>query len=404
MDDCQIEKQEGDSFIKDIADFPIHFLRAYLDIAMELEIEEATPEELKTAPRVLDTGREYLQSSSLHAREARWVRWMDGRNTLSQIFQEFAGDEREIMAMINVLKQLKVLDLGQPLPQRFQKKASDIQKEAPKKEAPPEDRNVVHIKGPESSKPANPIYQVALDLDKPYHLLLKIAVDAPKTQVKIAYDQWVRKLSLDSIETAYVVPEERAIANKVFDQLTLAYSVFSDTKKRDDYLKGLSQKQKPVPSPKVLAEVHCQKAKLFIGKRKYEEAEKEIRKAMELDPEESAYLVELAALVMVKSHSRKEIISDEVEKQLKKALKMNSGNLEAFYQLGIYYKLKGDLEHAKLAFLKMNEIKQNEPRAASELRLLHKKMDQKKGESSFMKLFKKKEEGSKSKKAEDEDD
>jgi len=88
--------------------------------------------------------------------------------------------------------------------------------------------------------------------------------------------------------------------------------------------------------------------------------------------------------------SKKEIVPVEVEKELKEAVKLNTANLEAFYQLGSYYKYKQDYEKAQKAFNKMIEIKANEPRASAELRLLNKRLEKKGGESSFLGLFKKK--------------
>ena len=76
---------------------------------------------------------------------------------------------------------------------------------------------------------------------------------------------------------------------------------------------------------------------------------------------------------------------------LKEALKLNSNDARAFFQLGTAHKLSGDLEKARLYFMKTSEIDPKHNKAMSELRLIHRRLgDQKKSESTFMKLFKKK--------------
>jgi tetratricopeptide (TPR) repeat protein len=393
LEGAEIVAEEGEQFLIGITDTPVDFFRAYLDFfqdwVTEPDLGRFPPDK---ALSLSAKGRNYLSGRSLHGKELKVVRLLNGRQTLHQILESSPGEETPAFAIVEGLNVMKFIDLVDPLPQRFQRSAAEItsEKALPKEETTTPGARVVDLTEPASPKKGSPIYTLALQLDQPYPKLLQLPAQANRFQVKKAFDEMVRQYHLDAIPETYK-GEEQKLAEAALNRLTLAFTVFSDDKRRHEYLQALGRHEAPKePAPKVKAEVALQKAHLFIAKKKFDEAEAEIRKAIELDPEESTYHVDLAELLMARATSQKGPLPNIVETELRLALKLNSADARAFFQIGVFFKVQDDLEKARNAFQKVLEIRPNDNKANTELRLINKRLESRKSEISLLNLFKKK--------------
>jgi tetratricopeptide (TPR) repeat protein len=393
LEGAEIVAEEGEQFLIGITDTPVDFFRAYLDFFQDWVTEPDLGRFPSDKALSLNAkGQKYLSGRSLHGKELKVVRLLNGRQTLPQVLESSPGEETPAFAIVEALNMMKFLDLIDPLPQRFQRSAAEITSERalPKEESTTPGARVVDLTEPASPKKGSPIYTLALQLDQPYPKLLHLPAQANRFQAKKAFDELVRQYHLDAIPETYK-DEELKLAEAALNRLTLAFTVFSDDKRRHEYLQALGRHEAPTePAPKVKAEVALQKAHLFIAKKKFEEAEAEIRKAIELDPEESTYHVDLAELIMTRATSRKEPLPNTAETELRLALKLNSTDARAFFQMGVFFMVQADLEKARNAFQKVLEIRPSDNKANTELRLINKRLESRKSEINLRNLFKKK--------------
>ena len=395
LEGANIRSEECENQLDGIPELSIDFFRTVLDMIYSSsipEVEELFPKE--RAVRVTVPAKEYLAQRSLKPGEAKVVRLLDGKRNVQGILGNCGGDPDEAALFIKTLKAFGFLESVDLPPQRFTMPASAVKKE---EEAPPPAneetaRRVISIQE-ETTKPsqsASPVYAWALRMDRPYHELLNLPVDSNKFQAKRNYDAIVRELHLDAAVQKYK-EKELEIAEKLFDRLTLALTIWSDDKRRQDYLKNLNaRKPSDVPSVEIQAEVCVQKARLLILRKHFDMAEAELRKAMELAPKESAYHVELAECLIHRATSEKKPMSDNIEQELRAALKLNSSDERAFFQLGVLAKVSGDVEKAKGYFNKVISLKPNHAQALAEIRLIQRREGGKKSDSTILSFFKKK--------------
>lgn len=83
-------------------------------------------------------------------------------------------------------------------------------------------------------------------------------------------------------------------------------------------------------------------------------------------------------------------MSDNIEQELRAALKLNSSDERAFFQLGVLAKVSGDVEKAKGYFNKVISLKPNHAQALAEIRLIQRREGGKKSDSTILSFFKKK--------------
>lgn len=394
LEGAEIQPAPGDDALKDVPELPIDFFRLYLDIVYSTYL--ALDDDLlpaKKAVSLTSAGQSYLQAQSLTPNESKLYRFLDGRHGASDLFARVARDDAE--PFLFALKEMKFLDFKAMPPPRYTKPIAEAASEKEKKEDPAqkprnEASRVVEIKDDLPPEPSSPIYTYALRMTRPYHEFLDLPQNSNRFQVKKCYDTLVRDLNLFSIPENYE-GKDREIAEKVFDRMTLALTILSDDKRKHEYFQSLA-KHTPegAVEPTILAESAAQKARVFASKRRFDQAEEQVRKAIELMPKEAAYHVELAELHMLMATANREPLPESVEKTLKEAMKLNSSEPDAFLQLAIYYKVTGDTDKARACYQKVLDLKPNHPKATAELRLLNMRAASKKGESPLLKLFKKK--------------
>lgn len=392
MEEAEVQLEKGEEHLEGVPDLTIDMFRISLDLSALHDIDDEAKLPMDQAPKLTEQGKTYLKDKAVRPNESRVVRTFDGTKTLETLISGSGLDPSAVEVMAYALQALGFLEFNEPLPQRFSRPASEVSSNSMEEDVVNEpERQVVTIdeKEPPCSKDL-PIYTWALRLDKPLTDLLNVGVTTTKIQIRKAYEGLVRDLHLDSIVENYE-EKDRKIAEDVFNRLTLAVTILSDDKRRHEYVTDLAQR-KPAkdPSKGITAEVHLQKAKVLMNKKQFSGAEKEIRSAIELMPEESAYYVALADLQLHQAIADKVTpLPESIEQTLKKALSLNQQDLMALFQYGIYAKLNSDFEKAKNLFQKILEVAPNHKQTLSEIRLVNQRLEAKK-KPSILGLFKKK--------------
>jgi tetratricopeptide (TPR) repeat protein len=108
---------------------------------------------------------------------------------------------------------------------------------------------------------------------------------------------------------------------------------------------------------------------MLLRQRNFKEAEKKFIEAIELNPDESAY-VGINAWAKYLGAPDKEVVFEDVKKELKNAIEMDKNIAENFYYLGSIYKFSENLASAEKFFAMAIEKDPNYIEAKRELRLL----------------------------------
>jgi len=397
LENARLNIEDGEDQIKEIPELSIDFFRVLLEVFGMFEDKD--PQvifPINRAIKLTGQGKQYLSTRTLSPGEVKLVRLLDGKRNFDQLMEEASGDLDSNSVLTITLKELGFLEFVDLPPQKFTVSVSrsETEKMAASQASSLADSSIREIVTVENKPKAStsPIYHWALRLDRPLQELLKVSTATLKPQIKQAYDSIVKELHLASIDEHYQDEKERDLAYRVLDRLTLGLTIFSDDTRRQQYLMSfVKSKTEQQPPVKISAEVHILKAKLHITKKKFEKAEEEIKKSLELNPEESSYHVFYAETLIQRAAFEKQPFPETIEQELRKALKLNSSDYSAFFQLGVLFKLRSDFEKARDLFNKVLQLKPNHPQAASELRLINLRLEEKKkGESTFLKLFKSK--------------
>ncbi len=394
MQSGAIEVEDGEEHLEEIPDIPIDFFRNLLDLFQSMFVtggEEKLPQD--KAFEISDDGKAHLEKYQLKPHEARLIRLLDGTMVFEQVMEEVRGDPDETVSFLLALKALSMLKMSDPPPTRFQRKATEVYhepEEDPEAEKIPTETAEAPEKAADEAKKSSPLYQWILRMDRPLTDLLQVRATTTRFQIRKAYEKVVRDLHLGDIERSYD-PSDHEMAHKLLDRLALAVTVLEDDKRRKEYIETLAQRLPPrEPPPAIEAESSLQKALIYHQKRHFSAAEKEIRRAIELQPDEPDYRVALADNLIHQAVVKKQPFPDEIEKELKFAMSKSSSHPGVYYQMGIYHKLQSNPEKARDYFHRAVELKPDHAQASAELRLINQRLEKKKPESTFSKLFSKK--------------
>ena len=226
-----------------------------------------------------------------------------------------------------------------------------------------------------------------------YYQILGVENDSGKEKIKEAYFILVKKLHPDA--NPDLSKEIRHKAEQVFVKIAEAYETLSDYEKRADYDTQLETSDVRSHLKELYeAELAYKKGKTFLKQRSYEEAESEFKKAVELNPNEGAYVGALAWATFLAAMDKDQVLNS-VREQLEKAISLNSGIAETYYYLGCIYKHTNLRSDAETSFSKALECDPNYLEAKRELWLLQKRKPdkyddgEKKGKGFWSSLFKK---------------
>ena len=201
-----------------------------------------------------------------------------------------------------------------------------------------------------------------------YYEILNIKKDASVDEIKEAYFISIKKFHPDA---NMIFPEGiRVKSERIFTKVTKAYEILSDEHKRNtfDEKEELSKFREQANSL-YEAEIIYSEGEMLLRQRNFKEAEKKFIEAIELNPDESAY-VGINAWAKYLGAPDKEVVFEDVKKELKNAIEMDKNIAENYYYLGSIYKFSESLVSAEKFFATAIEKDPNYIDAKRELRLL----------------------------------
>jgi len=204
--------------------------------------------------------------------------------------------------------------------------------------------------------------------EEDYYKILNLEKGSTIDEVKEAYFKSIKKFHPDANMN---FPEDiRVKAERIFTKVTKAYEILSDEQKRNNFddSENLS-KFRERANYIYEAEIIYAEGELLLRQKNFKEAEKKFIKAIELNPDESAY-VGINAWAKYLAAPDKEKINEEVKKELKRAIDMDKNVAENYYYLGSVYKFSDNLGNAEKYFTVAIQKDINYIEAKRELRLL----------------------------------
>jgi len=227
---------------------------------------------------------------------------------------------------------------------------------------------------------------------KSHYEILGIKRGASKEEIKASYFSLVKKFHPDV--NPDLSKEMREKAGEIFTKITEAYETLSDDKRRSKYdFRDEVEKVKSRVKQVYDAELAYEVGETLLKQRRYQEAERKFREAVNLNPEEATYVGALAWAVFLGKADKDRVLS-EVKKQIEKAINMNPRVAENYYYLGYVYKHIDDMNKAEANFLKAMECNPEFIEAKRELRLLQQRKsegnikDKKREKKFWSSLFK----------------
>ncbi|HEX3035621.1 MAG TPA: DnaJ domain-containing protein [Thermodesulfobacteriota bacterium] len=222
----------------------------------------------------------------------------------------------------------------------------------------------------------NEILKLYSTLDeKNYYQILGVENDSGKEKIKEAYFSLVKKLHPDA--NPDLSKDIRHKAEQVFVKIAEAYETLSDGEKRLDYDTQLETSDVRSHLKELYeAELAYKKGKAFLKQRSYDEAEGEFKKAVDLAPNEAAYIGALAWATFLAAADKDKVLNN-VKEQLERAISLNPRIAEIYYYLGCIYKQINLKSDAEANFAKALECDPNFLEAKRELWLLQKRKPEK---------------------------
>lgn len=205
--------------------------------------------------------------------------------------------------------------------------------------------------------------------DKDYYEILGVSRDSAVEEIRDSYYHLVKHYHPDVNPNAD--QETRAKAEEIFTRITTAYETLSQGDKRSQYdsheeLSALKSQAKYIYE----AEMTFKKGITLLIQRNYTEAEKHLREAVQMNPDEAAYLGAHGWTRFLAAEDKMSVLQ-EVRSCLENAIKMNDKIPENYYYMGCVYKHTNDLRNAAKYFEKAIEIDPDYIEAKREVRLIN---------------------------------
>jgi tetratricopeptide (TPR) repeat protein len=124
----------------------------------------------------------------------------------------------------------------------------------------------------------------------------------------------------------------------------------------------------------------------LLIQRDYAEAEKKIREAVSMNPDEAAYLGAHAWAMFLAAENKSAVLG-EAKNSLERALKMNDKIPENYYYLASVYKYTNDFRNAEKYFEKAIELDPDYIEAKREVRLINTRKTSVKNDKKIEKNF-----------------
>ncbi len=221
--------------------------------------------------------------------------------------------------------------------------------------------------------------------EKDYYQILGVTQEAQTEEIRDAYYKLVKFYHPDVNPNAD--HEIKVKAEEIFTRVTTAYETLSEADKRKQYdsheeLAELKTQAKYIYE----AEMAFKKGITLLVQRDYVEAEKKIREAVNMNPDEAAYLGAHAWTRFLAAEDKSAVL-EEVKGSLEKALKMNEKIPENYFYLGSVYKFTNDPKKAERYYEKALELDPDYIEAKREIRLINTRKTESKNDKRVEKKF-----------------
>ncbi len=339
-------------------------------IALEQEINPEQEE--ATALNLEDLENEKLQ---LGPKEGLEIEEPSSENQEDKITLEVKETSSE---SVPTTKEIEPEKVNAPTNETVETKGPEIKTEEISEEKLKEEKERVHK---EVMARIDEFYN---KLEDDFYSLLNVGENAEANEIKNSYLNLVKQFHPDKI---FDYPDQvRDKAEEIFSKLTFAYETLIDDNSRDNYdsrteLDDLKGKAGDIYE----AEVNFNEGEALLRRRNYAEAVTKFKNAVDLNPEESAYMGAYGSAKFYAADN-KESAAKEVIGIIEKAISLDKGYAMNYYYLGSVYKINNNLHKAEKNFEKALEIDKTLIEAKRELRLIvNRRVERKSQKASSLK-------------------
>nr|MBA3499588.1 DnaJ domain-containing protein [Deltaproteobacteria bacterium] len=218
-----------------------------------------------------------------------------------------------------------------------------------------------------------------MDHGADHYALLGIAANASGDEIRKVYFDYARQLHPDRL-AALNIPDELHVAHKVFAQLNTAFSILSDSKRRAEYdaLLGRggesAQREEQAKAEEMAnrifeAEESYKKGELALKRDDIETAIVELKRAVELNPDEPDFTA-LHAWALFCAATDKNAVARQTRATLEKSIKRSPKAINPRFYLGRVHRMLGNDKEALDLFRDLLFDKPYHAEAQAEIRAI----------------------------------
>lgn len=229
-------------------------------------------------------------------------------------------------------------------------------------------------------------YKRVMEAD--YFEALGIARQCGGSEVRRAYYKLAKEYHPDRFLGSGLSKEMSIKINEMFQYVTQAYTVLSDSKSCSDYLDELvNGPKKTININEVIeAETAYQEGRTLLNIRRFSAAIKPLQRAIELSPEEPEYLTHFA-WALFKASPEKPAAQNQALEVLIASRELNPGHDLTHLYLGHIYHLQGKDRQSEKSFEMAVQANPNCTEALRELRLINLRREQSSQSKGLLKKF-----------------
>ncbi len=226
---------------------------------------------------------------------------------------------------------------------------------------------------PEMRKRRDDILERAKYIDREdYFQMLDVDRKATVDDVKTAFFKLAKLWHPDRL--AAPIADVRDACSRVFSRMGEAHATLTDPKKRENYMKLISEGGATPEAQATIANVieaatNFQKAEVLLKRNDLVQAEAMARKAHEADPDQPDYAAMVAWLEALKPENQTPERTHASIKMLDRAIKLSNRCERAYFYRGMLHKRDGNPHAAVKDFRKAAELNPRNIDAVREVRL-----------------------------------